>query len=215
MQRLKAILRAWIQKLRHIFFRAFFNEYNKSLAGVDGQQRIATIYHWLRDNAHENDVRRIKETIDIHPTVRWGFDTLFYGEGSISIGAETYLGRHCFVVAHPKGTKITIGAHCAISHNVHIRTQKHRHEFHLKDERAMPSLGDHIIIGDYVWIGANVFICDGVTIGENSIIGANSVVTHDIPPNTVCGGIPAKVLWSKHKYTSLSQGGETLASERP
>jgi maltose O-acetyltransferase len=79
----------------------------------------------------------------------------------------------------------------------------------------MPSLGDDIIIGDYVWIGANVFICDGVTIGENSIIGANSVVTHDIPPNSVCGGIPAKVLWSKHKYRSQAQGGENSTSEKP
>jgi maltose O-acetyltransferase len=215
MESLKSPLRVLLGRFRRAFFSRFFGEYQKSLAGAEGQQRIATIYHWLRDNAHENEVRRIKETMDIHPTVRWGYDTLFYGEGTISIGADTYLGRHCFVVAHPKGTKITIGAHCAISHNVHIRTQKHRHEFHLKDERAMPSLGDDITIGDYVWIGANVFICDGVTIGENSIIGANSVVTHDIPPNTVCGGIPAKILWSKHKYRSLSQDSENPASEKP
>lgn len=32
----------------------------------------------------------------------------------------------------------------------------------------------------------------GVTIGDNSIVGANSVVTHDVPPNTIVAGSPAR-----------------------
>jgi len=34
----------------------------------------------------------------------------------------------------------------------------------------------------------------GVTIGENSVVGAFSFVTHDIPPDSVALGIPAKVI---------------------
>jgi serine O-acetyltransferase len=33
-----------------------------------------------------------------------------------------------------------------------------------------------------------------ITIGHNSIIGANAVVIRDVPPNSVVGGVPAKVI---------------------
>jgi acetyltransferase-like isoleucine patch superfamily enzyme len=44
------------------------------------------------------------------------------------------------------------------------------------------------------WIGANVTIIGGVTIGRGSIIAAGAVVTSDIPPFTIAGGVPAKVI---------------------
>lgn len=213
MNSVKAAWSATFDKLRRVFFRCLVAQYQRSLAGEPGQHHIASFYHWLRDNAHEHDVRRVKEHRGFHPSVRWGLDTLFYGDGNISIGTDTYLGRQCFVVAHPKDAKISIGAHCAISHNVHIRTQKHRRVFHLKDEMALPSVGEDIVIRDHVWIGANAFIGSGVTIGENSIVGANSVVTRDIPANSVCGGVPARVLWSKESYASAAGGDETAAGK--
>ncbi|TLM98874.1 MAG: N-acetyltransferase [Actinobacteria bacterium] len=43
-------------------------------------------------------------------------------------------------------------------------------------------------------IGANSTILPGVEIGENSLVGAGSVVVHDVPPNTVVVGNPAKVV---------------------
>ncbi|WP_439510263.1 sugar O-acetyltransferase [Marinimicrobium koreense] len=51
-----------------------------------------------------------------------------------------------------------------------------------------------ITIKRNAWVGAAASIMPGVTIGENSIVAANSVVTKDIAPNTVVGGIPARVL---------------------
>ncbi len=44
------------------------------------------------------------------------------------------------------------------------------------------------------WIAINVVILPGVTIGENSIVAAGSVVRKDVPPFTIVGGSPAKVL---------------------
>jgi acetyltransferase-like isoleucine patch superfamily enzyme len=54
--------------------------------------------------------------------------------------------------------------------------------------------GDLSTIGNDVWIGANVVVLRGVTIGDGSIIAANAVVTNNIPPYSIAGGIPAKVI---------------------
>lgn len=51
-----------------------------------------------------------------------------------------------------------------------------------------------IVVGDDVWIGTHVVVTDGVRIGDHSVIAAGSVVTHDVPPWSVVGGVPARVL---------------------
>lgn len=53
---------------------------------------------------------------------------------------------------------------------------------------------DQATIGNDVWLGANVVVLRGVTIGDGCIIAANAVVTKDIPPYSIAGGIPAKVI---------------------
>ena len=51
-----------------------------------------------------------------------------------------------------------------------------------------------VIIGENVWIGENVCILPGVTIGKGTVIGAGAVVTKDIPPFSVAGGNPARII---------------------
>lgn len=43
-------------------------------------------------------------------------------------------------------------------------------------------------------IGSSATLLCGVTVGENAIVGAGSVVTHDIAPNTIVAGNPARPL---------------------
>jgi UDP-2-acetamido-3-amino-2,3-dideoxy-glucuronate N-acetyltransferase len=45
-------------------------------------------------------------------------------------------------------------------------------------------------------IGSGATILSNLVIGENAIVGAGSVVTHDIPPNSIVAGNPAKILRS-------------------
>ena len=58
---------------------------------------------------------------------------------------------------------------------------------------AWDNKGD-IIIGNDVWIGFEAVILSGVRIGDGAIIGARAVVTKDVPPYTIVGGIPAKLI---------------------
>ena len=51
-----------------------------------------------------------------------------------------------------------------------------------------------VTIGKDVWIGGNSMILPGVTIGDGAIVAGGSVVSKDVPPYTIVGGIPAKII---------------------
>lgn len=53
-----------------------------------------------------------------------------------------------------------------------------------------------IVIEDDVWLGAGAVITDGVRIGKGAVVAAGAVVTKDVPPHTVVGGVPAKIIKS-------------------
>ena len=57
----------------------------------------------------------------------------------------------------------------------------------------LPRKGD-TVVGNDVWIGRESVILPGVTIGDGAIIAAYSVVSRDVPPYTVYGGDPARLL---------------------
>ena len=70
---------------------------------------------------------------------------------------------------------------------------------HCSDSLTIPMIDQGIvttpvIVGDDVWIGHGAVILRGVTIGTGSIIAAGSVVRSDVPPFSIVGGVPARIL---------------------
>ena len=55
-----------------------------------------------------------------------------------------------------------------------------------------------VVIENGVWIGSGAKVLDGVKIGENSVIAAGSIVTKSVPPFTVYGGVPAKLIKTRN-----------------
>lgn len=49
-------------------------------------------------------------------------------------------------------------------------------------------------IGQNVFVGCHAILMGNIQIGDNASIGAGSVVMHDVPPNAVAVGNPAKVV---------------------
>ena len=64
---------------------------------------------------------------------------------------------------------------------------------------------DPVKIHDNVWIGANVIVLDGITIGEGAICAAGTVVSKDVPPYSIVGGVPAKVIKYRFEDEIINQ----------
>ena len=116
----------------------------------------------------------------------------FYATG----GADTRIGRNVFVnqncTFYDLGG-LDIADDVMIGPNVSIITSGHSLE---PSERHSCVLARPIVIERNVWIAAGATIIGGVTVGENSVVAAGSVVTKDVPPNTLVGGNPARVIHS-------------------
>lgn len=65
-------------------------------------------------------------------------------------------------------------------------------------DRTQAGAGDGtvapVVLGRGCYLGAGALLLPGVTVGENAVVAAGAVVTRDVPPGTVVGGVPARVL---------------------
>ena len=86
-------------------------------------------------------------------------------------------------------TNIKIGDEAMISWDVEIIDS----DFHPLT-RESTTLSAPIAIGNHVFIGRRVMVMKGVKIGDGAVIAAGAIVTKDVPPKSLVGGIPAKVI---------------------
>lgn len=133
--------------------------------------------------------------------------------GGCEVGAFTYFNGAAEIF------HATIGRYCSIAPDVIIGPGEHpvhlfsTHPFAFggggnrfkkcPEYDAIRAPGGSIIkhrrttIGSDVWIGTRAYISQGVTIGHGSIVAAHAVVTKDVPPYSIVGGVPAKVIRSR------------------
>ena len=69
--------------------------------------------------------------------------------------------------------------------------------------KSWDNKGD-IIIGNDVWIGYEAVILSGVTIGDGAIIGTRALDTKDVPPYTIVGGMPAKIIRKRFEEETIN-----------
>lgn len=116
----------------------------------------------------------------------------FYTTGgeNIRVGRHVFINQNCTM--YDLGG-IDIADDVMIGPNVSIITSGHPME---PSRRRAFVIAKPIVIERNVWIAAGATIIGGVTVGENSVVAAGAVVTRDVPPNTLVGGNPARIIRS-------------------
>ena len=125
--------------------------------------------------------RRVDETFSLFPPFYTDFGK------NIIFGKDVFINSGCHF--QDQGG-IEIGDGVLIGHNVVLATINHD----LLPQNNRKNHYAPIKIGNHVWIGSNATVLSGVTIGEWAVVAAGAVVTKDVPPYTVVGGVPAKII---------------------
>lgn len=116
----------------------------------------------------------------------------FCDDPVLRVGNRVFVGHNVSITCNAEITiadDVLIAENCVISDSDGHST--------VVDERLMRRPAGSIQpvrICKGAWICAGSFILKGVTVGEGSVVGANSVVTHDVPPNSIVAGSPARVV---------------------
>ena len=154
---------------------------------------------------------RFNYSTRIHPESEFegantvGSNSRFSGK----MGYGTYICNNCFITGN-------IGRFCSIAAEVEnvlgihpisepyvssspmfysLRKQTGKT---FAQKQLFDELKDPIEIGHDCWIGQRAFIVGGIKIGIGAVVLAGAVVTKDVPPYTVVGGVPARII--KYRY---------------
>lgn len=109
------------------------------------------------------------------------------------------------------GDKLKIGKFCSIAKNVKFIMNGGNHRIDTFSSYPFPIFGGiwaeklkgtqlgastkgDTIVGNDVWLGRDVVIMPGIHIGDGAVIAAESVVVTDVPPYSIYGGNPAKLI---------------------
>lgn len=132
--------------------------------------------------------------------------------GTVSIGDDTYIGSSSILCSKKIciGNNVLISWGCTIcDHDSHSLNWRDRAEDVRQWREGLLQDGlngaskiknwdvvqmSPVTICDKVWLGMNVTILKGVTVGEGSVVAAGSIVTKDVPPWSLVGGNPARII---------------------
>ena len=124
-------------------------------------------------------------------------------KGIENMSFGNYVRIHKYATLFSTDAKLIIGNKVALGPKVTIMTGNHATDtigtfmwdVHSKKE----GLDKDVILEDEIWVGSNVTILSGTHISRGCVIAAGAIVNKYLPPYSIAGGVPAKVL--KYRFT--------------
>lgn len=144
-------------------------------------------------------------------------NTLFNGY----LGYGSYIGSDCLIAAKI-GRFTSVAPHCVVIIGRHpvnkffvsmspmfysLRTCGFGYTFanrQLYDEYKFVENNYPVVIGSDCWLGYGAKIVGGVKIGDGAVVLAGAVVTKDVPPYSIVGGVPAKIMSYRYDEETIS-----------
>ena len=125
--------------------------------------------------------------------------------GNVRLGANVHINTGAYIRAEGG---LEIGDNTHISRNLLLYTMNHDYM-----GTALPYDEQMILkpvsIGRNVWIGMNVCIAPGTVIGDGVIVGMGTVVSGEIPPLSIIGSQPCRIIGQRdaEHYRTLDEQG--------
>jgi acetyltransferase-like isoleucine patch superfamily enzyme len=151
-----------------------------------------TIGHYVLIDALSRDGVRLGDNVSIgdFATIKATGVISELGIG-LGIGDNSNLGQYSFVGA---SGGVQIGRNVLVGQRVNFHSENHVFTDSDRPIKVQGTSRRGITVCDDCWIGSGSIVLDGVTIGEGAVVAAGSVVTKDVPPHTIVGGVPARVI---------------------
>lgn len=182
-----------LNKLRCIFYGLCGNKIGKN-AYVAKNAKIKFGNNFSNDVQIEPDTFVQYTTIGNNSKIDRGAFLLGVKKNILQIGNHSYVGSYNILdgsgglvignYVHISGPSVGIWTHSSILQALkgsNLDDPTYRHE-------------GPINIESNVWIGGKTTIYPNTTIGHHSVVFPNSVVNKDVPPFSVVGGVPAKII---------------------
>lgn len=112
------------------------------------------------------------------------------GKGLV-VGDNVGLGTHGFFGC---AGGVEIGDNTIFGNFVSVHSENHNYTDVNTPIRLQGVNRKGIKIGKDCWIGAKATILDGTVLGDGCIVAAGAVVRGEVPPYSIIGGVPAKVI---------------------
>lgn len=116
-------------------------------------------------------------------------DVSIFGNGSVTIGDNVYIGGGTIIVC--TNGKISIGNNSLLGPQLYFINRDHIFKKGELIRNQGYQYGD-IIVGEDCWIGQGSTILKGSIIKNGCVIGAKSLVKGTFNENMVCYGVPCK-----------------------
>ena len=198
-------LAGWVPSLVGIGLRALLYRLilrMDGLAAIEGGVRLRFASHiqlghgayldqGVYIHACPSGVRVGARTYVMHGSVLHVYNFRGLPHAGITIGADSLIGEYNVIRGQGGvqiGDRVYTSPHCQLIAVNHVFDDPERPFI----EQGITAQG--IVVEDDVWIGSGAIILDGVRVGQGAVVAAGAVVNREVPPHTVVGGVPAKVI---------------------
>lgn len=142
-------------------------------------------------HACPNGIEIGPDTIVMHGAVLHVYNFRNMPQSGIKIGRDSLVGEYSIIRGQGG---VTIGDRVYTSPFTQIIAVNHVFDDPNRPFTEQGITAEGIVVEDDVWLGAGAVITDGVRVGKGAVVAAGAVVTKDVPPHTVVGGVPARVI---------------------
>lgn len=156
-----------------------------------GKKSQVCFYHFLVNPFKKSLLKKCGKKVSLEKRCKMDWH-------NVELGNDIHIGEDNRFMC--TGAPIVIGDHVMFGPDVTLITGNHRinilgkymTEVECSDKSPEDDLP--IVIKGDNWIGARAIILKGVEIGVGAVVAAGAVVTNNVPPYSIVGGVPARVI---------------------